>query len=125
MIGIKSLYLIHKYIYIRFGFLEAFTDDDGVVIGDEHLAVHVDELGDQLPLQLGVRPEAGDGEVVDPLVPHWKEPQPNISAKRERGGASVHEGRTDSLSLFSWEMMECSPRFMVLQAWKETMKEGL
>lgn len=50
-----------------------FTDDDGVVVGDEHLAVHVDELGDQPPLQLSVSPQTTDGDVVDPLVPHCKQ----------------------------------------------------
>lgn len=51
------------------------TDYDGVVVGDEHLAVDVDELGDQLPLQVSVSPQAGDGDVVHPLVSHWK-PEP-------------------------------------------------
>lgn len=49
-----------------------FTDYDGVVVGDEHLAVDVDELGDQLPLQLSVSPQTSDGDVVHPLVSHWK-----------------------------------------------------
>lgn len=47
------------------------TDDDRVVVGDQHLAVDVDELGDQLPLQLGVSPQTRDGDVVHPLVSHW------------------------------------------------------
>lgn len=103
-------------------FLEAFTDDDCVVVGDEHLAVHIDELGDQLPPQLGVSPEAGDGEVVYPLVSHWNEQQPNISGKHKNGGESFQDGRADSLSFLSWEMMENSPRFMVLQGWKEVRR---
>jgi len=57
-----------------------FTDDDGVVIGDEHLAVDVDELGDQLPLQGGVGPQARDGDVVHPMVPHWE------GGRRREGG---------------------------------------
>lgn len=52
---------------------EPLTDDDGVVVGDEHLAVDVDELGDRPPLQLGVGPQTGDGDVVDPLVSHWEQ----------------------------------------------------
>ena len=53
--------------------IKELTDDDGVVVGDQHLAVHVDELGDEFPLQLGVSPQAGDGDVVHPLVSHWKQ----------------------------------------------------
>lgn len=33
----------------------------------------VDELRDQASLQLGVSPQAGEGDVVHPLVVHWGE----------------------------------------------------
>lgn len=46
------------------------TDDDCVVVSDEHLAVDVDELRHQAPLQLGVSPQAGERDVVHPLVVH-------------------------------------------------------
>lgn len=49
---------------------ERRTDDDRVVVGDEHLAVDVDELRDQASLQLGVRAQAGKGDVVHPLIVH-------------------------------------------------------
>lgn len=51
---------------------ERLTDDDYVVVDDEHFAVDVDELCDQASLQLGVSPQAGDGDVVHPLVVHWR-----------------------------------------------------
>lgn len=47
------------------------TNDDCVVVSDEHLAVHVDELRHQASLQLRVSPQAGEGDVVHPLVVHW------------------------------------------------------
>lgn len=47
------------------------TDDDCVVVGDEHLAVDVDELRHQASLQLSVSPQARKGDVVHPLVVHW------------------------------------------------------
>lgn len=47
------------------------TDDDCVVVSDEHLAVDVDELRHQATLQLRVGPQAGEGDVVHPLVVHW------------------------------------------------------
>ena len=50
---------------------ERRTDDDCVVVSDEHLAVDVDELRDQTALQLGVRPQTGEGDVVHPVVVHW------------------------------------------------------
>lgn len=49
----------------------AFTNNDGVVVGDEHLAVDVDELGHQFSLQISVSPQTGDGDVVYPLISHW------------------------------------------------------
>ena len=50
---------------------ERLTDDDCVVVSDEHLAVDVDELSYQAALQLGVRPQTGEGDVVHPVVVHW------------------------------------------------------
>lgn len=49
---------------------ERRTDDDRVVVGDEHLAVDVDELCDQASLQLGVSAQTGEGDVVHPLIVH-------------------------------------------------------
>lgn len=51
---------------------ERLTDDDCVVVSDEHFAVDVDELCDQASLQLSVSTQAGDGDVVHPLVVHWR-----------------------------------------------------
>lgn len=50
---------------------ERLTDDDCVVVSDEHLAVDVDELRYQAALQLGVRPQTSEGDVVHPVVVHW------------------------------------------------------
>lgn len=55
------------------------TDDDGVVVGDQHLAVDVDELRHQLHPQLSVSPQAGDGDVVHPLISHWNQTQTSHS----------------------------------------------
>lgn len=49
---------------------ERRTDDDRVVVGDEHLAVDVDELRDQASLQLDVRAQASKGDVVHPVIVH-------------------------------------------------------
>lgn len=46
------------------------TDDDCVVVSDEHFAVDVDELCDQTSLQLSVSPQAGERDVVHPVVVH-------------------------------------------------------
>lgn len=51
---------------------DRLTDDDRIVVGDEHLAVDVDELGDQTSLQLSVSPQTSEGDVVHPLVVHWE-----------------------------------------------------
>ncbi|TNN33572.1 hypothetical protein EYF80_056269 [Liparis tanakae] len=51
---------------------DRLTDDDRVVVGDEHLAVHVDELRHQPTLQLRVSPQAREGDVVHPMVVHWE-----------------------------------------------------
>ena len=50
----------------------------------------VDELGDQLPLQVSVSPQTGDGDVVDPLISHWE---------RETAGQRVQG--SNSLPLYS------------------------
>lgn len=64
------------------------TDDDSVVVGDQHLAVDVDELRHQLPPQLSVSPQAGDGDVVHPLISHWNpEPEPEVTLRVWAGGS--------------------------------------
>lgn len=63
------------------------TDDDGVVIGDEHLAVHVDELRHQLCLQLSVSPQTNDGDVVHPLVPHCERQPVRVGISRTLSSA--------------------------------------
>lgn len=50
---------------------ERLTDDDCVVVSDDHLAVDVDELCDQPSLQLSVSPQTSKGDVVHPVVVHW------------------------------------------------------
>lgn len=47
------------------------TDDDCVVISDEHFAVDVDELCDEASLQLCVGPQTSEGDVVHPLIIHF------------------------------------------------------
>lgn len=49
---------------------DRLTNNDCVVICDEHLAVDVDELCDQASLQLSVSPQTSEGNVVHPLVVH-------------------------------------------------------
>lgn len=51
---------------------ERLTDDDGVVVSDEHLAVDVNELCDEASLQLSVSPQASEGDVIHPMVVHWR-----------------------------------------------------
>lgn len=68
---------------------ERLTDDDSVVVSNEHLAVDVDELGDQLSLQLSMSPQTGDGDVVHPLVSHWK--QETDSQRQTSGKRSIPE----------------------------------
>lgn len=51
---------------------DRLTNDDCVVVSDEHLAVDVDELCDEAPLQLSMSPQASEGDVVHPLVVHWE-----------------------------------------------------
>lgn len=53
--------------------LKLLTDDDGVVVRDEHLAVDIDELSDELPLQISVSPQTSDGDVVYPVISHCKQ----------------------------------------------------
>ena len=60
------------YTYTHHPTLRMRTDDDGVVVGDEQLAVDVDELSDEASLQLCMGPHTGKGDVVHPLVVHWK-----------------------------------------------------
>lgn len=62
---------------------QGLTDDDGVVVGDQHLAVDVDQLSDQRPLQVGVRPQAGERDEVHPLVPHCKHDRPESRQNRQ------------------------------------------
>lgn len=52
---------------------DRLTDDDCVVVSDQHFAVDVDELGHQASLQLYVCPQTGEGDVVHPLVVHWEQ----------------------------------------------------
>lgn len=68
------------------------TDDDCVVVSNEHLAVHVDELRHQASLQLRVSAQAGEGDVVHPLVVHWA---------RENRTGTEHEPRRLLCILFS------------------------
>lgn len=54
----------------------------------------VDELGDQLPLQVSVSPQTGDGDVVDPLISHW---EPETAGQRVQGSISLTaDHRSDS-----------------------------
>lgn len=95
---------------------ERRTDDDRVVVSDEHLAVHVDELRDQASLQLGVSAQAGEGDVVHPLIVHCGRAKHRPASGETRCPRAVSRAaRVDLLSFFSWEMMECSPRIMVLR----------
>lgn len=50
----------------------SLTNDDGVVVSNEHLAVDVDELCDQASFQLSVSPQSSKGDVVHPLIFHYK-----------------------------------------------------
>src|SRR4029434_8758663 len=50
----------------------SLTDDDGVVIGYEHLAVDVDELCHQAPFQFSMCAQSSKRDVVHPLVIHYK-----------------------------------------------------
>lgn len=52
---------------------DRLTDDDCVVISDQHFAVDVDELCHQASLQLCVCPQTSEGDVVHPLVIHWEQ----------------------------------------------------
>lgn len=56
---------------------DTLTDDDGVVVRDEHLAVNVDELSHQFSFQVSVSPETSEGNVVHPLFSHWKQAPDN------------------------------------------------
>ena len=69
-----------------------FTDDDGVVVGDEHLAVDVDELRHQLPLQRRVGPQTSDGDVVHPRVAHWEERRRRKRWRRKMRIEKVEDG---------------------------------
>lgn len=73
------------------------TDDDGVVVSDEHFAVHVDQLRHQFRLQLGVSPQTSKGDVVHPLVPHWE-------------GEQAREGW--------WELPGCHIRLLITDIWQ-------
>lgn len=53
------------------------TDDDRVVVSDEHFAVDVDEFCDEASLQLRVGPQTGEGDVVHPLIIHFMKTQEN------------------------------------------------
>lgn len=44
------------------------TNDDRVVIGNQQLAVDIDELSDQFSFQLCIRSEPTEGNVIDPLI---------------------------------------------------------
>lgn len=46
------------------------TDDVTAVISNECLAVNIDELGDELLGELGMRSEAAEGDVLRPLILH-------------------------------------------------------
>lgn len=94
---------------------DRLTDDDRVVVGDEHLAVDVDELRDQASLQLGVSPQASEGDVLHPLVVHWDAEERNNVITSLNQNSSCHSFCLHLLSFFSWEMMEYSPLIMVLQ----------
>lgn len=98
---------------------DRLTNDDRVVVSDEHLAVDVDELRDEAPLQLGVSPQTGEGDVVHPLVVHWETEKGEVRLEN-RHFLLFHLIYQDIvivlhlLSFFNWEMMEYSPLIIVL-----------
>lgn len=86
---------------------ERRTDDDRVVVGDEHLAVDVDELRDQASLQLGVRAQAGKGDVVHPLIVHcgWVTRQTALAKKKKKKSQFSH--------FFFITCRPCGPTFLL------------
>lgn len=59
--------------YFSWGqFAWQLTDDIATVVRDESLAVNIDELCDQRLGELGVCPQAAEGDVLRPLVLNWE-----------------------------------------------------
>lgn len=50
--------------------LWGLTDDVAAVVGDQGLAVNIDELCDQWLVELGMSPRAAERDVLAPLVLH-------------------------------------------------------
>lgn len=49
------------------------TDDDGVVVCNEHLAVHIYEFSHQSSLQLSMGSQTSKRDVIYPLIPHCRD----------------------------------------------------
>lgn len=65
--------MIQSYACPVCKFLFLLTDDDGVVVGNEHLAVHIYQFSHQLSLQLSVGPQTPKRDVIHPLIPHCRD----------------------------------------------------
>lgn len=51
--------------------MKGLTNDVAAVVGDQRLAVDVDELRDGCVAELGVRAHATQRDVLRPFVLHW------------------------------------------------------